>query len=127
MTIEKLNMASYSAKCLLVLENSNLGRLSNYNTWTFCISSLLQRDELIDLVEFNSNGDFKTKDKKIVNNFKHWKKKYLAFIKLSMRDEIILHIPKITNLGIMWQTLKNLFEQQSGVRHLYLNIELTNL
>jgi len=107
MTIEKLNMASYNAKCLLVL---NLGRLSNYNTWKFCVSSLLQRDELIDLVEPNFNGDFKMKNKKIINNYKHWKKKYLAFMKLTMRNEIILHIAKITNLAIMWQTLKNLFE-----------------
>lgn len=68
MTIEKLNMTSYNVKCLLVL---NLGRLSNNNAWKFCISSLLQRDELINLVEPNSNNDFKTKDKKIVNNFKH--------------------------------------------------------
>lgn len=98
MTIEKLNMTSYNVKCLLVL---NLGRLSNNNAWKFCISSLLQRDELINLVEPNSNNDFKTKDKKIVNNFKHEKKKYLAFMKLLMRDEIILHIEKITNLTIM--------------------------
>jgi hypothetical protein len=61
MIIEKLNMASYNAKCLLVL---NLGRLSNHNTWKFCIFVLLQMDELIDLVEPNFNDDFKTKDKK---------------------------------------------------------------
>jgi hypothetical protein len=124
MIIEKLNMAPYSAKCLLVL---NLGRLSKYNTWKFCISSLLQKDELINLVEHNSNGDFKTKDKKIVNNFKQWKKKYLAFIKLPMRDEIILHVAKIIILATMWQTLKNMFKQQSGAICLHLNIELTNL
>jgi hypothetical protein len=124
MTIEKLNMAPYNAECLLMLK---LGRLSNYNTWKFCISSLLQRDELINLVEPNSNGDFKMKDKKIINNFKQWKKKYQTFIKLPMRDEIILHVVKITILATMWQTLKFLFEQQSGARRLHLNIEPTNL
>jgi hypothetical protein len=87
----------------------------------------LQKDELIDLVEPNFNGDFKMKDNKIINIFKHWKKKYLTFMKLTMKDEIILHITKTTNLAIMWQMLKNSFEQQSGARRFQLKIELTNL
>jgi hypothetical protein len=48
-------------------------------------------------------------------------------MKLTMRNEIILHIAKMKNLAIMWQTLKIWFEQQSGTRHLQLKIELTNL
>jgi hypothetical protein len=67
------------------------------------------------------------KDKKIINNFKQWKKKYQTFIKLPMRDEIILHVAKIIILATMWQTLKNMFKQQSGAICLHLNIELTNL
>jgi hypothetical protein len=36
-------------------------------------------------------------------------------IGLSVKDEIISHIVGITNPTIMWQTLKNLFEQRNGM------------
>jgi hypothetical protein len=36
-------------------------------------------------------------------------------IGLSVKDEIILHIVGITNPTIMWQALKNLFEQWNGM------------
>ncbi len=49
-----------------------IGRMSNCNTWKFHVSSLLQRDGFIDLVKPNSNGNFKMKDEKSVNNFEHW-------------------------------------------------------
>jgi hypothetical protein len=45
-----------------VLENSKLERLPNYNTWKFRVTNLLQKDELIDLVEPNVDGNFKVKE-----------------------------------------------------------------
>jgi hypothetical protein len=71
MTIQKNNMASYNAERSLVLENSKLGGLFNYNMWKFCISNLLQRIELIDLMEPNSNDDLKMKNGKTIEDFEH--------------------------------------------------------
>jgi hypothetical protein len=81
--------------------------------WKFHISDLLQKNELIDLMEPNFNGDFKTKNGKTIEDLEY-KKKAMAIIGLSMKDEIISHIVGITNPTIMWQTLKNLFEQWNG-------------
>ncbi len=53
-------------------QNSKLGGLSNYNTLKFHVSSLLQGDGFINLGEPNSNGNFKMKDEKSINNFEHW-------------------------------------------------------
>jgi hypothetical protein len=99
---EKHNMASYNAEGLLVSENSKLGGLFNYSMWKFCISNLLQRNELINLMEPNSDGDFKKGNEKTIEDLEPKKKKTLAIIGLSVRDEIILHIVGITNLAIMW-------------------------
>ncbi len=71
---EKHNMASYNVESSSILENSKLGRLFNYNTWKFCISNLLQRNELIDLVQFNSDVDFKTNNIKTIEDLEHKKK-----------------------------------------------------
>jgi hypothetical protein len=71
MTIEKNNMASYNVEGSLVLKNSKLGGLFNYSTWKFCISNLLQRNELIDLMEPNFNDDLKMKNGKIIEDFEH--------------------------------------------------------
>jgi hypothetical protein len=57
-------------------------------------------------VEPNSDGDFKTKNEKTIEDLEPKKKKALAIIGLLMRDEIILHIVGIIDLEIMWQTLK---------------------
>jgi hypothetical protein len=59
--------------------------LSNYNTWKFCVTSLLQRDELIDLVELDVNGNFKVKEGEFLMNFEHQKKRALAIINLSVK------------------------------------------
>jgi hypothetical protein len=67
-------MASYNVESSSILENSKLGRLFNYNTWKFCISNLLQRNELIDLVQFNSDVDFKTNNIKTIEDLEHKKK-----------------------------------------------------
>jgi hypothetical protein len=48
----------------------------------------------------------KQKTEKTIDNLEHKKKMALAIIGLSMKDEIILHIVGITDLVIMWQTLK---------------------
>jgi hypothetical protein len=85
-------MASYSVEGSLVLEKSKLAGLSNYSTWKFHVSSLVQRDELINLVEPNFDGDFKTKKEETVEDLEHRKKKALmAIIGLSVKDEIIPH------------------------------------
>ncbi len=68
-------MASYNVKGSLVSENSKLGGLFNYSTWNFWISNLLQRNELIDLVEPNFDDDFKMKNRKIIKDLEHHKKK----------------------------------------------------
>jgi hypothetical protein len=78
-------------------------------------------------MEPNFDGDFKRKNGEIVEDLEHRKKKALAIIGLSVRDEIIPHIAGITDPAIVWQTLKNLFEQWSGARWLHLKTKLTNL
>ncbi len=106
-------MVSYNVEGSSISKNSKLGKLFNYSMWKFHISDLLQKNELIDLMEPNFNGDFKTKNGKTIEDLEY-KKKAMAIIGLSMKDEIISHIVGITNPTIMWQTLKNLFEQWNG-------------
>jgi hypothetical protein len=88
---------------------------------------LLQKDELIDLVEPDVDGNFKVKEGKLTIDFECRKKRTLAIINLFMKDEIVPHIVRILDPTIMWQTLKNLFEQRSGAMCLHLRIKLTNL
>jgi hypothetical protein len=109
-----------------VLESSKLEGLPNYDTRKFCVTSLLQRDELIDLVEPNVNGNFKVNEGEYVIDFERQKKRALAIINLSMKYWIVPHIAKILDPTTMWQTLKNLFEQQNGTMHLHFKIKLTN-
>jgi hypothetical protein len=66
-------------------ESSKLEGLPNYNIWKFCAISLLQRDELIDLVEPNVNGNFKAKEGEFVVNFEGQKKRALAIINLFVK------------------------------------------
>jgi hypothetical protein len=70
-----------------------------------------RKDELIDLIEPNANGDFKVKEGEYVVDLKHWKKKTLAIISVSVKNEIVPHIVGILDLATMWQTLKILFDQ----------------
>jgi hypothetical protein len=66
-------------------ESSKLEGLPNYNTCKFCVTNLLQRDELIDLVEPNANGNFKVKEGEFVVDFEHQKKRTLVIINLSLK------------------------------------------
>lgn len=72
---------------------------------------MLQKDELIDLIEPNVDGDFKVKEGKFAIDFECQKKRTLAIISLYVKDEIMPHIARILDPITMWQTLKNLFEQ----------------
>lgn len=119
-------MVSHHIEGLLVLESSKLEGLPYYSTWKFCVTNLLQKDELIDLLEPNANGDFKVKEGESAVNLECQKKKALAIISLSVKDEIMPHIVGILDPTTMWQTLKKLFEQRSGARHLHLKNKLTN-
>jgi hypothetical protein len=55
-------MVSHHTKGLLVSKNSKLEGLPNYITWKFRVTNLLQKDELIDLVEPDADGNFKVKE-----------------------------------------------------------------
>ncbi len=66
-------------------ESSKLEGLPNFNTWKFCVISLLQRDELIDLVEPNVNDNFEVKEGEFIVDFECQKKRTLAIINLSMK------------------------------------------
>ncbi len=109
-----------------MLENSKLERLLNYSTWKFFVANLLQKDELIDFVEPNADGNFKGNEGVSVVNLECRKKRALAIINLSVKNEIVPHIVGILDLATMWQTLKNLFEQRSGARCLHFRTKLTH-
>jgi hypothetical protein len=66
-------------------KSSKLEGLPNYNTWIFFITSLLQKDELIDFIEPNANGNFKVKEGESVVDFERRNKRALAIINLSMK------------------------------------------
>jgi hypothetical protein len=83
-------------------------------------------DELIDLIEPNVNSIFKVKEGESVVDLECRNKRALIIINLFVNNEIVPHIVGILDLAIMWQTLKNLFEQQNRVRSQHLRTKLTN-
>ncbi len=88
---------------------------------------MLQKDELIDLIELDVDGSFRVKEGKFAIDFECQKKRTLAIISLYVKDEIMPHIARILDRATMWQTLKNLFEQRNGAKPLHLMTKLTNL
>ena len=51
----------------------------------------------------------------------------LAILCLSVRDEIIPHISEISNLAVVWATVKSLYETSGNARKLLLKSKLYNL
>jgi hypothetical protein len=73
-----------------MLESSKLEINFNYNIWKFYIYSVLQKDEFLDVIKsyfegvvIHKEGDFKVELKSL-------KKKTLAIIEISIKDESYL-------------------------------------
>jgi hypothetical protein len=100
-------------------DSTKLSGVSNYSVWKFRIRTILQKEDLWDVVVPNSGqngvltvniGGDATSNAEAERIHARRMQKALAILCLSVRDEIIPHIGDEQDPAVVWRTIKSLYE-----------------
>jgi hypothetical protein len=130
-------MAMSSADSM-VSDTAKLIGASNYNVWKFRIKNVLFKEDLWDLVEPTvAPADTDAADDGVVVQsapsaiattiLDRKKRRALAIICLSVKDEVIPHISNFTEPAGCWARLKELYDNNSTARKILLKNKLMNM
>jgi hypothetical protein len=130
-------MAMSSADSM-VSDTAKLIGASNYNVWKFRIKNVLFKEDLWDLVEPTvAPADTDAADHGVVVQsapsaiattiLDRKKRRALAIICLSVKDEVIPHISNFTEPAGCWARLKELYDNNSTARKILLKNKLMNM
>jgi transposase InsO family protein len=130
-------MAMSSADSM-VSDTAKLSGASNYSVWKFRIKNVLIKEDLWDLVESITvpAGTDAAEDGVVVQSapstiaatiLERKKKRALAIICLSVKDEVIPHVSNFTEPATCWARLKELYDNNSTARKILLKNKLMNM
>ncbi|XP_076952441.1 uncharacterized protein LOC143626172 [Bidens hawaiensis] len=115
-------MAEFQASAALRKLNNN-----NYNTWSTCMVSYLQGQDLWEVV----NGDSTTEPRVDTNGAVHkWrvkKGKAMFTLKTTIEDELLEHIRDLETPKQAWDALASLFSKKNDAKLQLLENELLSV
>ena len=106
----------------------------NYAIWKFRIKTLLQKEDLWEMVTIEDalagqeGSDEDIDEVQMQSQYTYRQKNHVwSLLCLLVRDEVIPHIANIEDLAQIWRTLKSLYENSGNAQKLYLESKLHSL
>ncbi|XP_076898465.1 uncharacterized protein LOC143552048 [Bidens hawaiensis] len=100
---------------------------NNYNTWSTCMVSYLQGQDLWEVVNGDSTAEPRVDTNGVVHKWRVKKGKAMFTLKTTIEDELLEHIRDLETPKQAWDALASLFSKKNDMRLQLLENELLSI